>query len=91
MAEVRLRLNLDAEEVELVVDGKVATSTGPEVFKNWVDAYNEKHKPLEPEVVHEEHDKKVDVDEPVEEKHVPVEEETVETSTEEVVDSSEKE
>jgi len=45
MAEVKLRLNLDAEEVELVVDGGVALSSGPDVFRNWVEAYNEKHKP----------------------------------------------
>jgi len=48
MAEVKLRLNLEAEEVELVVDGAVALSSGPEVFRNWVEAYNEKHKPAEP-------------------------------------------
>jgi hypothetical protein len=46
MAEVKLRLNLDAGEVELVVDGQVALSSGPEVFANWVEAYNEKHKPV---------------------------------------------
>lgn len=48
MAEVKLRLNLDAEDVELVVDGQVALTTGSDVFKSWVEAYNEKHKPVEP-------------------------------------------
>lgn len=43
MAEVKLRLNLDAEEVELVVDGKVAISSGQDVFHSWVEAYNAKH------------------------------------------------
>src|SRR5690242_13971114 len=53
MAEVKLRLNLDAGEVELVVDGQVALSSGPEVFANWVEVYNEKNKPavVEPVVV----------------------------------------
>lgn len=45
MAEVKMRLNLDAEEVELVVDGQVALASGPDVFKNWVDAYAEKQVP----------------------------------------------
>lgn len=44
MAELKLRLNLDKEEVELVVDGQVAFASGSEVFKNWVEAYNAKHK-----------------------------------------------
>jgi hypothetical protein len=63
MAEVKLRLNLDAEEVELVVDGQVALSSGQEVFKSWVEAYNGKH-PLEPVVV----EKPVSVEVPVDEK-----------------------
>lgn len=46
MAEVKMRLNLDAGEVELVVDGQVALSSGKDVFSNWVEAYNEKNKPL---------------------------------------------
>lgn len=71
MAEVKLRFNLDAEEVELVVDGQVALSSGKEVFENWVGAYNEKHKPVvEPEPVK--------VEAPVEEKTVPVAEPVVE-------------
>lgn len=51
MAEVKLRFNLDAEEVELVVDGQVALSSGKEVFASWVGAYNEKHKPVHVEPV----------------------------------------
>jgi hypothetical protein len=45
MAEVKLRLNLDSEEVELVVDGQVALSSGQEVLTSWVDAINDKRKP----------------------------------------------
>lgn len=58
MAEVKLRFNLDAEEVELVVDGKVALSTGADVFQSWVSAYNDKHKSVDEPVA----DKTVDLD-----------------------------
>lgn len=51
-----MRFNIDAEEVELVVDGKVAISSGKDVFESWVSAYNEKHKPVEKPV----EEKKVD-------------------------------
>lgn len=51
MAELKLRLNLDAEEVELVVDGQVALTSGKDVFNSWVSAVNEKNKPVEPLVV----------------------------------------
>jgi hypothetical protein len=71
MAEVKLRLNLDSEEVELVVDGQVALTSGNDVFKNWVSAYNEKHKP-------------VVVEAPVEEKEVSEEVATEVDKTEEV-------
>ncbi len=69
MAEVKMRFNLDAEEVELVVDGQVALSSGKEVFTNWVGAYNDKHKPavVEP----------VKVEAPVVETPVPVAEPVV--------------
>lgn len=50
MADVGLRFNLENEEVELTVDGEVAFASGSDVFKSWVDAYNEKH-PLEPVTV----------------------------------------
>lgn len=66
MAEVKLRFNLDAEEVELVVDGQVALSSGREVFVNWVDAYTEKNKPA--------HVEPVKVEAPVVEEPVKVEE-----------------
>ena len=83
MAEVKLRLNLSNDEVELVVDGQVALSSGPEVFKNWVEAYNEKHKPAPT------------VEEPVEEKQVVVDPEppveTAETEVVQEVDTAEKE
>lgn len=75
MAEIKLRLNLDKEEVELVVDGEVALTSGNDVFKNWVDAYNEKHKTIETPV-----EEKVVVVEPVEEKE-PLESPTVELDT----------
>ncbi|MGB3945388.1 MAG: hypothetical protein WBK76_00970 [Candidatus Saccharimonadales bacterium] len=84
MAELKLRLNLDAEEVELVVDDEVALSSGKDVFVNWVEAYNEKHKPVEQPATAEE---PVDVERPVEEKVVEVDEETVEEVSE-VVDES---
>ena len=40
-----MRLNLDTEEVELVVDGQVALTSGQDVLHSWVEALNEKHKP----------------------------------------------
>lgn len=86
MAEVKMRLNLDAGEVELVVDGQVALSSGPEVFKNWVDAYNEKHKPVVEEPVKVE----APVVEPPVKVEEPVSEETLESETVEV-DSESKE
>ncbi len=51
MPELKLRYNVDAEEVELVIDDEVALSSGTDVFESWVNAYNEKHKPVEPPVV----------------------------------------
>lgn len=86
MAEVKLRLNLDSEEVELVVDNEVALTSGSDVFKSWVSAYNTKH-PLpvpEPEIRYVEkpvEEKVVDVEEPVKEE--PAETETVEVPVEE--------
>jgi len=74
MAEVRMRLNLDAGEVELVVDGQVALSSGPEVFANWVEAYNTKNKPV--------HVEPIKVEEPVVETPVKVEEPVAETVVE---------
>lgn len=96
MAELKLRLNLDAEEVELVVDGQVALSSGADVFSNWVEAYNAKH-PVPDEyrdkytTLLEQHnalleDKKVSVEEPVEEKVV---ETAVETPAETVDETPE--
>lgn len=85
MAEVKLRLNLDAEEVELVVDGKVAISSGQDVFRSWVTAYNEKHKPVpaEPKVVD------VSTAEPVTPSPEPAE--AVETDVEPPVDNASQE
>lgn len=74
MAEIRMRLNLDAEEVEVTVDGTVAISSGQDVFKSWVDAYNDKHKPA---IVEPSANNVVDV----------TAAETVETSVEEPVDN----
>lgn len=78
MSEIKLRFNLDAEEVELVVDGEVAMSSGSDVFANWVEVYNEKHKPAVEPTPEPEPEKKVET--PVEEKEVPLEtKETTET------------
>lgn len=52
MAEVKLKYNEDREEVDFVVDDEVTFSSGADVFKSWVDAYNEKH-PVEPVQVEE--------------------------------------
>lgn len=50
MAEVKLRFNIDTEEVEFVVDDKVVVASGQDVFESWVNAYNAKHPPtIEPE------------------------------------------
>jgi hypothetical protein len=70
VAQVGLRFNLDAEEVELTVDGQTALTSGQDVFKSWVDAYNDKHKPSIDEPVEEKEvdldaEENVDVDEPV--------------------------
>jgi hypothetical protein len=73
VAELKLRLNLDAEEVELVVDGQVALSSGQDVFVSWVEAFNEKHKPVEPEA-------------PVAPATAPVEEKVVDVTTSETVE-----
>lgn len=51
MPEVTLRYNAQGEEVELLVDGEVAMSSGPEVFASWVEVYNESHPPAPPEPV----------------------------------------
>lgn len=67
MAEVKLRYNNDADEVELTVDGEVALTSGSDVFESWVKAYNDKHKSVDEPVVEE----PVKVAEPVEEKVVP--------------------
>lgn len=55
MAEVKLRYNPDSEEVEFVVDGEVALSSGTAEFASWVEHYNGVHppEPVEPEVTEE--------------------------------------
>ena len=50
MPEIKLRYNENSEEVELLVDNEVALTSGNDVFVSWVEAYNEKHKPEEPEI-----------------------------------------
>lgn len=86
MSELKMRLNLDAEEVELVVDGKVAFSSGSDVFRSWVNVYNDKHKPAPVEPVK--------VEAPVEEVMVnpeaPVVEETPLESPTETLDTEKK-
>ena len=55
MAEVKLRFNIDTEEVEFVVDDKVVVASGQDVFESWVNAYNAKHPPvIEPQAPVEE-------------------------------------
>lgn len=49
MSDLTLRLNLDAQDVELVLDGKVIDTVGTDVVASWVAALNEKNKPAEPE------------------------------------------
>lgn len=51
MAEVKMRLNLNAMEVELVVDGQVALTSGQDVFLSWVEAANKLNPPPTPEPV----------------------------------------
>jgi hypothetical protein len=51
MAEVKMRLNLNAMEVELVVDGAVALSSGKDVFLSWVEAANKLNPPVHSEPV----------------------------------------
>jgi hypothetical protein len=65
VADIGLRFNLSTEEVELTVDGKVTMGSGQDVFQSWVNAYNEKHKPIV-------------VDTPIEEPPVPLTEPVVE-------------
>lgn len=71
MAEIKLRLNLDAEEVELVVDGEVALTSGKDVLYSWVEAVNKKNyvAPVEPAST-----EPVKIEEPVKEKEVAPEE-----------------
>lgn len=47
MAEFKIRLNLDAEDVELVIDDKVVDTVGKDVLASWVAALNEKNKTVE--------------------------------------------
>lgn len=53
MPEIKLRYNETSEEVELIVDNEIALTSGTDVFVSWVEAYNEKHKPEEPEIEEE--------------------------------------
>ena len=72
VAEVKLRYNPDAEEVELVVDDEVALTSGADVFQSWVEDYNEKHPVPVEEPVREEEPvtEPVTPAQPVEEKEV---------------------
>lgn len=49
MPEVKMRYNPDEGQVELVVDGEVAMSSGKEEFRSWVDYENEQNPPAPPE------------------------------------------
>lgn len=64
--EVKMRLNTETEEVEVLIDEEVLASSGKELFVNWVGWYNEKHKPVEPEVKVEETTDEPVVDKPEE-------------------------
>jgi hypothetical protein len=64
MAEIRIRLNLDKEEVELVVDNQVVATVEKHVVHSWVEAINEKNKPA--------HEEPIKVDAPVEDEPVKV-------------------
>ena len=72
MADAKLRFNDKTEEVEFVVDERVVMSSGADVFKSWVDFYNEQHKPVKT------------LDEPVVEEKEPPVEVVPEVKTEEV-------
>lgn len=53
MADIKFKFNAETEEVELLVNDKVAATVETEIFESWVAVYNEKHgyvKPA-PEVV----------------------------------------
>lgn len=43
MTDLRFRLNLEIEDVELVLNDKVVDTVGTEVVASWVSAINEKH------------------------------------------------
>lgn len=45
MAEIKMRYNATAQEVELLVDNEVAFSSGKDVFESWVKAYNDANPP----------------------------------------------
>ena len=80
MAEIKMRYNSNAQEVELLVDNEVAFSSGKDVFESWVKAYNDANP--QPEKV-------LDVENPVEEKVVEPGNEVVDTPSEASVDSTE--
>lgn len=92
MAEVKMRLNLNSLEVELVVDGVVALSSGSDVFQSWVEAANKLNPPAHVEPVKVEApvpETPVSVEVPVNE--TVIESPTVETSTEVPLDKPEGE
>lgn len=90
MAEIKLRLNLDRDEVELVVDNEVTMASGPDVFASWVKAYNDKHVVAPPA-----HTEPVKIDEPIPTTpvsvEVPVNENVIESPTLELNTDKEKE
>lgn len=44
MAELKFRLNLDTEEIELLLDEKVVDTIEKDVVQSWVTAINDKNK-----------------------------------------------
>lgn len=43
MAEIKVRLNLDAQDIEVLVNDKVIDTVGSDLLASWVEAINEKN------------------------------------------------
>lgn len=43
MADIKFKFNLETEEIELLVNDKVATTVESEIVESWISAYNDKH------------------------------------------------
>lgn len=49
MADLKIRFNLENDDIELVLNDEVIDTVGVEVVESWVNAYNEKHGFVKPE------------------------------------------